>query len=590
MVYTVKIIGYSGNIELIYKRMDTMRKLFLSIILTFMLIPGFVYAQVKQYVGIVRQQYYSEYVDFFKNMSKELKSEGYNTYSKAIDSYLEGGFGSGFVWVAKDGTNYIVTSRHVVANSETVSVEFEDDETGAITKYEGLKIVATDDDIDIAILAFKNGERPFTKGLEFSETALKDGQEVWSAGFPALGDEPVWQFGKGTVTNSRARIKELLNPEISTIIQHSAQVDYGNSGGPLLISSGDKYLVVGINTWKAAYRDSVNFAIPAAQIKKMINSISSGESSSAKDRAFKLAQALGDSSQKYTSLINFISFHKASVDGQKDFESVLRFAPTSVCSTVSDVFNSNPAEGLRYACAYQLFKKYGSTADKSYSYKTEVVESTKDKVTIAFTAGEGDDQVSFTTEWIKEHGLWRLDSSAANTEQEKKNDGKESKKKDKDKESNYGGLSFAGINSTETIFIKGAFELPLSDQGFNFGAELIYCFSDVTGMGLGIYKASTPYTSKLSFQMSGLVQVPLDYYSFEIIPYGEIGISAGGMGSFEPMLSFVYEAGIRFTYTSSLSCHPGLGIAFKGRKYFEFMESEYDGTVNSVVFYVSLGF
>ena len=124
-----------------------------------------------------------------------------------------------------------------------------------------------------------------------------------------------------------------MNPEISTIIQHSAQVDYGNSGGPLLISSGDKYLVVGINTWKAAYRDSVNFAIPAAQIKKMINSISSGESSSAKDRAFKLAQALGDSSQKYTSLINFISFHKASVDGQKDFESVLRFAPTSVLTT-----------------------------------------------------------------------------------------------------------------------------------------------------------------------------------------------------------------------------------------------------------------
>ncbi|MBP5358560.1 MAG: trypsin-like peptidase domain-containing protein, partial [Treponema sp.] len=341
-----------------------MKKLFLSILLTFMLIPSFVYAQVKQYVGIVRQQYYSEYVDIFKNMSKELKSEGYNTYSKAIDSYLEGGFGSGFVWVAKDGTNYIVTNRHVVANAETVSVEFEDDETGEITKYEGLRIVATDDDIDIAILAFKNGERPFAKGLEFSEAALRDGQEVWSAGFPALGDEPVWQFGKGTVTNSRARIKELLNPEISTIIQHSAQVDYGNSGGPLLISSGGKYLVVGINTWKAAYRDSANFAIPAAQIKKMINSISSGSSSSAKDRAFKLAQALGDSSQKYTSIINFISFHKASVDGQKDFESVLRFAPTSVRSTVSEVFNSNPAEGLRYACAYQLFKKYGSTEDK----------------------------------------------------------------------------------------------------------------------------------------------------------------------------------------------------------------------------------
>ena len=585
-VYTIRIMGYNHGIEIIYKRMDKMKKLFLSIILTFMLIPSFVYAQVKQYVGIVRQQYYSEYVDIFKNMSKELKSEGYNTYSKAIDSYLEGGFGSGFVWVAKDGTNYIVTNRHVVANAETVSVEFEDDETGDITKYDGLKIVATDDDIDIAILAFKNGERPFAKGLEFSEAALRDGQEVWSAGFPALGDEPVWQFGKGTVTNSRARIKELLNPEISTIIQHSAQVDYGNSGGPLLISSGNKYLVVGINTWKAAYRDSANFAIPAAQIKKMINSISSGTSSSAKDRAFKLAQALGDSSQKYTSIINFISFHKASVDGQKDFESVLRFAPTSVRSTVSDVFNSNPAEGLRYACAYQLFKKYGSTEDKSYSYKTEVVESTEDKVTIAFTAGEGDGQTSFTTEWIKEHGLWRLDSSAANTEQEKKNDRKESKKKDND----YGGLSFAGIHSTETLIIKGAFELPLSNQGFNFGAELLYSFSDVTAMGLGIYKASTPFDSKLSLQMSGVVRIPLDFYSFEIVPYGEVGISAGGMGSHEPMLSVVYEAGVGFTYTSSLSFYPGFGIAFKGRKFIDFMESGYDGTVNSVVFYVSIGF
>ena len=80
LVYTIKIISYNVIIDRIYKRMDRMKKLFLSILLTFMLIPSFVYAQVKQYVGIVRQQYYSEYVDIFKNMSKELKSEGYNTY------------------------------------------------------------------------------------------------------------------------------------------------------------------------------------------------------------------------------------------------------------------------------------------------------------------------------------------------------------------------------------------------------------------------------------------------------------------------------------------------------------------------------
>ena len=90
--------------------------------------------------------------------------------------------------------------------------------------------------------------------------------------------------------------------------------------------------------------------------------------------------------------------------------------------------------------------------------------------------------------------------------------------------------------------------------------------------------------------MSGVVRIPLDFYSFEITPYGEIGLSAGGMGSFEPLLSVVYEVGLGFTYTSSLSCYPGFGVAFKGRKFIEFMDSEYDGSVNSVVFYVSLGF
>ena len=157
------------------------KRLAIGLILFAGLIPSFLFAQVKSYIGVVRQQYYSEYVDMFKKMSKELKDEGYNTYSKSIDGYLEGGFGSGFVWVAKDGTNYVITNRHVVAQAETASVEFEDDATGEITKYEGLKVIATDDDIDIAILAFKDGEKPFKKGLELSQKALTDGQEVWSA-------------------------------------------------------------------------------------------------------------------------------------------------------------------------------------------------------------------------------------------------------------------------------------------------------------------------------------------------------------------------------------------------------------------------
>ena len=560
------------------------KRLAIGLILFAGLIPSFLFAQVKSYIGVVRQQYYSEYVDMFKKMSKELKDEGYNTYSKSIDGYLEGGFGSGFVWVAKDGTNYVITNRHVVAQAETASVEFEDDATGEITKYEGLKVIATDDDIDIAILAFKDGEKPFKKGLELSQKALTDGQEVWSAGYPGLGNEPVWQFGKGTVTNARARIKELLDPEVSTIIQHSAQVDSGNSGGPLLVASGKDYLVVGINTWKAAYRDSTNFAIPSAVIQKMLDGLSTSKTTTAEDRAFKLAKALGDSSQNFTSIVNFISYHKASVEGQKELESVLRFAPTSARSTISEIFNYNPAEGLRYACAYQLFKKYGSTEDKTFSYKTEVTESSDEKMAITFTSGEGEDAKTFETAWIKEHGLWRLDSTEKAAEEE--TDGKK-----KEKKSGSGkGLSFEGLTTPETMVIKVDFELPLTGQSNAFGGELQYFTSEVFGFGIVVTQISNPFETKFGFGISGIGKLPLSFNTFVLSPYVEGGYNMAGLGTFEMQLSLFYEAGLGITFDFGSGIYPGLGVAYRGRKFLEFMDKKYTGTTSAVLIYASIGF
>ncbi|MBO4533610.1 MAG: trypsin-like peptidase domain-containing protein [Treponema sp.] len=562
------------------------KKFLIGLVLLLGLIPQFLFSQVKSYVGVVRQQYYSEYVDMFKAMSKELKDEGYNTYAKSIDGYLEGGFGSGFVWVAPNGTNYIITNRHVVAQAETASVEFEDDATGEITKYEGLKVVATDDDIDIAILAFKDGEKPFKKGLSLSEKALTDGQEVWSAGYPGLGNDPVWQFGKGTVTNARARIKELLDPEVSTIIQHSAQVDSGNSGGPLLIASGKDYLVVGINTWKAAYRDSTNFAIPASVIKKMIDGISSSDKPSVEDRAFKLAKALGDSSQNYTSIVSFISYHKAAVDGQTDLESILRFAPTSIRSTISEIFNYNPAEGLRYACAYQLFKKYGSTEDKTYSYKTEVKESGAEKTSITFTSGEEENPKTFETVWIQEHGLWRLDVNEAEAEEESKNS-KDKKKKEK---KSGGVVGFSPLSPLETFVIKIDIELPLTGQDKSFGGELQFYTSELVGFGVVLTQVSNEVKNTFAVGLSGILRVPLAISSFVITPYAEVGYNMAGLGTFDVQLSVLYEAGLGVSFDIGSTFYPGLGVAYRGRKFMDFMDDSFTGTTSAVLIYISLGF
>lgn len=564
-----------------------MKKFKIGMILLIILFPQTIFSQIKSYVGIVRQQYYPEHIDLLKKISKELKDEGYNTYSKAVDSYLDGGFGSGFVWVAPDGSNYIITNRHVVSQAATATVEFEDDATGAFTKYENLKVVVTDDDIDIAILAFADGEKPFKSGIKFYDGTLSDGQEVWSAGFPGLGNEPVWQFGKGTVTNARARIKDLLDPEVSPIIQHSAQVDAGNSGGPLLVASGKDYLVAGINTWKAAYRDSTNFAIPAAVIKQMTDRISSSQASTAEERAFKLAKALGDSSQSYGSIVNFISYHKASVDGQKDFESILRFAPTSVRSQVSDIFGYNPAEGLRYACAYQLFKKYGSTEDKTYSYKTEVKEAGDDSMKITFTSGEGEDIKTFETQWIKEHGLWRLDTNEA-VEEEKDDSG--SKKKKAKKTGAGTKFNYDGFFDPQTMLIKVDYEKSISGQDDVFGGEFQFFISDYFGTGVGVFQVSNGIEKKLGFAMTGTLRLPVNFSTVIATPYAEVGYTLAGLGTFEAQMSAFYEVGLGATFDINTIVYPGIGVAYRGRKFFPFQDKNYTGTTSSILVYVSLGF
>lgn len=232
-------------------------KKFVCLCVASIALPLFADTPIRQYVGIVREHYFDSLVQFMEKYRDDLRNDGYSTYAKYIDAYLEGGFGSGFVYVASDGKNYIITNRHVISQAQSASIEFENPDTGKKTTYDNLTVLATDDDIDIAILAFPSGTAPFKAGLKLSTTAVNDGDEVWSAGFPGIGDQPMWQLGKGSVTNAKARINELLDTGISTLIQHSAQVDSGNSGGPLMVASKSEasgYSVVGINTWKAIYR------------------------------------------------------------------------------------------------------------------------------------------------------------------------------------------------------------------------------------------------------------------------------------------------------------------------------------------------
>ena len=122
------------------------------------------FAQIKNYVGIVRQNLSAETTAYFTEMKDTFTKEGFTQYAESIDYFLEGGFGSGFVYVDKNGNNYVITNLHVVPLVENASIEFEDTQ-GNVKKYENLKVIYADEKVDLAILAFANNEKPFKEGL-----------------------------------------------------------------------------------------------------------------------------------------------------------------------------------------------------------------------------------------------------------------------------------------------------------------------------------------------------------------------------------------------------------------------------------------
>lgn len=210
------------------------------------------------------------------NLANALQNKSYISAAKKVRNYSGGeSFGSGFVIKDEKGKLVVVTNKHVVDDAKFVDLTFEKD--GAEVKYARCPVVFVSKNLDIALVNFPSDEVK-VPALKISKDKIKDGSDVWTAGFPALGDKPSWQLGKGVVSNNSVKDEFFGSVDSVAIYQHTAQVDPGSSGGPLLIKDkmGD-YTVVGINTWKAAFRENANFSIPI----KYFNSVSANETSAA---------------------------------------------------------------------------------------------------------------------------------------------------------------------------------------------------------------------------------------------------------------------------------------------------------------------
>jgi S1-C subfamily serine protease len=163
------------------------------------------------------------------------------------------GAGSGLI-IAPDG--YILTNDHVVQDARHLTVILEDG-----TSLEAIR-VGTDPATDLAVLRAEGSGLPYA-GLGDSG-GLRVGQLVIAIGNP-FGFQSTVSTGVVSALGRALRSRE--GRLIENIIQHTAPLNPGNSGGPLVDSRG---LVVGVNTAIIALAQGIGFSIPAATARLVV--------------------------------------------------------------------------------------------------------------------------------------------------------------------------------------------------------------------------------------------------------------------------------------------------------------------------------
>lgn len=166
------------------------------------------------------------------------------------------GAGSGVV-IAPDG--YILTNSHVVDRARRVTTTFTDGTQVAA------RLVGRDPATDLAVVRAEASALPYAALGD--SAALQVGQLVIAMGNP-LGFQSTVTTGVVSALGRALRSRE--GRLIENIIQHTAPLNPGNSGGPLLDSRGH---VVGVNTAIIMMAQGIGFAIPTNTARWVVSQL-----------------------------------------------------------------------------------------------------------------------------------------------------------------------------------------------------------------------------------------------------------------------------------------------------------------------------
>lgn len=182
--------------------------------------------------------------------------------------------GSGIIVSEDDDYLYIATNNHVVADSDELTVQFDDD---SVVKAE---IRGTDPDDDLAVVRVKKSDlgKDTYSNIKIASIGDSDGVAV---GSPAIAIGNALGYGQSVTTGIVSALNRTVTTQDSqtgetvtnnNLIQTDAAINPGNSGGALLNENGE---VIGINSVKYSSTEveGIGYAIPMSVAKPIIESL-----------------------------------------------------------------------------------------------------------------------------------------------------------------------------------------------------------------------------------------------------------------------------------------------------------------------------
>ena len=331
----------------------------------------------------------------YNKLGSVLLGNGYISAGRALKNDNRS-FGSGFVFETASGKKYVVTNNHVVGTAKYVKLEFQSE--SGVSSFKKCPVLTSSRHYDLALVEFPAGLT--ANALKAYSSSVKDGQVVYTAGYPGIGNSPVWQLGKGIISNKDVNTGVLGDVDSLQVIQHTAQVDAGNSGGPLLIETIRKkdtiFYVLGINTWKAFYRENTNYSTNISDLQKFITQYESKDISF--DDIDKVASDFAKAVAKgYSESYRYISEDLVLSIDDNLFKSLVKQIDTKI----SDEIRSNSIDGLRMLIAKSIENNFANANQVSL---VSAIQSDSTKATSTYS----DNKKKLYIDWGYTNNGWQI--------------------------------------------------------------------------------------------------------------------------------------------------------------------------------------